>query len=158
VIIIISPYSKKLRSGVSPNPKDYPYWNELIKLILVKFPETKIIQVGIDGEEKLENTETKFNLPLKELKTLINECDIWISVDNFFHHLGSYMGKKGIVLFGQSDPKIFGNSNNINLLRDRKYLRENQFDFWENAKLIPKSFVSPENVLKVLEKFFIKNK
>ena len=44
-MIIISPYSKPLRNGLN-NPKNYPYWKELISLI-----NEEIIQVGVDGEE-----------------------------------------------------------------------------------------------------------
>jgi len=46
-MIIISPYSKKLMSGKN-NPKNYPYWKELIRLI-----KEPIVQVGIEGEDQL---------------------------------------------------------------------------------------------------------
>ena len=46
-MIIISPYSKALRSG-KRNPKNYPYWQELIELI-----KEPIVQIGIEGEEQL---------------------------------------------------------------------------------------------------------
>ena len=45
-MIIISPYAKKLHNE-KVNPKNYPYWKELIKLI-----DQPIIQIGIDGEEQ----------------------------------------------------------------------------------------------------------
>jgi hypothetical protein len=47
--IIIHPWSRKLRNG-NKNPKDYPYWKELVKE-LVK--EHELIQVGEEGEERL---------------------------------------------------------------------------------------------------------
>lgn len=151
-MIIISPWSRKLRNGVPNNPKDYPYWNELIESILKKYPKQNIVQVGVPGEKEFNKVTVMFGLPLDELKRLVKECDVWISVDNFFHHLASYIGKRGIVLFGQSDPLIFGDKNNINLLRDRSYLRPNHFDLWENAKFIPQAFVKPEKVLKEIKK------
>ena len=48
-MIIISPYSKKLENG-KMNPKNYPYWKELISLLLKS--ET-IIQVGTIDEKHL---------------------------------------------------------------------------------------------------------
>lgn len=142
-MIIVSPYSKKLRDGKN-NPKNYPWWPELISMI-----KEPIIQVGIESETQLVDDFRK-NLSLKELSDLILECRIWISVDSFFQHLAWDIGKPGIVLWGQSDPLIFGHSENTNLLKDRKYLREKQFWWWEQCDYIEDSFVKPEEVLKYL--------
>jgi len=151
-MIIISPYSRPLRNGVKPNPKEFPYWNELIDLILKEYPEQTIIQVGVNGEDKLNNTKIMFNQSLKNLINLLNICDVWISIDNFFHHLASTIGKKGIVIFGPSDPEIFGDKNNINLLKDRNFLREKQFEWYENTKYNKEVFISPETVMEVLRR------
>ena len=123
-MIIISPYSKALLSG-KQNPKNYPYWKELIEMI-----DEPIIQIGIEGETQLVPDFRK-NLPITELRKLIQECRTWISCDSFFQHLGWDEGKKGIVLWGVSDPLIYGHPENINLLADRKHLAENQFLWWE---------------------------
>jgi ADP-heptose:LPS heptosyltransferase len=142
-MILISPYSKKLRNGQN-NPKNYPWWSELISMI-----NEPIVQVGIDGETQLVEDFRK-NLSLKELSDLILECRTWISVDSFFQHLAWDIGKPGVVLWGQSDPLIFGHSENTNLLKDRKYLREKQFWWWEQCEYIEESFVKPEEVIKYL--------
>ena len=142
-MIIISPWSQKLRNG-NNNPKNYPYWKELIRLI-----DEPIIQVGVAGEEQLV-PDCKFGLKLDELKDLILECRTWISVDSFFQHYCWDIGKPGIVLFGQSDPLIFGHPENINLLKDRKYLRDKQFWMWEQCEYNNEAFVVPEEVIKCL--------
>ena len=65
MIIIISPYSRKLRNGKT-NPKNFPHWEKLVKLL--KEDGHTIIQVGVKGEKELQGVdEVKFNLPLKEL-------------------------------------------------------------------------------------------
>jgi hypothetical protein len=143
-MIIISPYSKQLRNGQN-NPKNYPWWPELISLI--KYDT--IVQVGIEGEKQLVEEFYK-NLSLKELEKLIKECRTWISVDSFFQHLAWDVGKSGIVLWGQSDPLIFGHPENINLLKDRKYLRKKQFWWWEQCEYNANAFVKPKEVLKHL--------
>jgi hypothetical protein len=56
-------------------------------------------------------------------------------------------------VFGQSDPNIFGHPENINLLKDRKYLREKQFWIWEQAEFIEEAFVTPDVVIDALKKF-----
>ncbi len=42
-MIIISPYTKALKSG-KPNPKDYPYWEEVLKGI-----NEPVVQTGLLG-------------------------------------------------------------------------------------------------------------
>ena len=143
-MIIISPYSKALLSG-KQNPKNYPYWKELIEMI-----DEPIIQVGIEGEQQLVPDFRK-NLPITELRKLIQECRTWVSCDSFFQHLGWDEGKKGIVLWGVSDPLIYGHPENINLLEDRKHLAENQFLWWEFVDHQNERFVKPKIVLEHLK-------
>jgi len=109
-----------------------------------------IIQVGIEGEQQLVPDFRK-NLPITELRKLIQECRTWISCDSFFQHLGWDEGKKGIVLWGVSDPLIYGHPENINLLEDRKYLAENQYIWWDATEHNPNRFVLPKEVIKYLK-------
>lgn len=144
-MIIIAPYAQKLRTG-KQNPKNYPYWEELIKLI-----DEPIVQVGVRGEKQLVD-DFRMNLPISELRKLIQECRTWIGVDSFFQHLAWDEGKKGIVLWGVSDPLIFGHPENINLLKDRSYLATNQFLWWELTEHKDERFVKPKEVLDHLSK------
>jgi len=142
-MIIIHPFARPLKDG-RPNPKNYPHWKELIQKI-----EEPIIQVGVDGEQQLVKDFRK-NLSLPELSALIKECRTWVGVDSFFQHLCWDLGKSGIVLWGQSDPLIFGHPENINLLKDRKYLRKDQFLIWDGVNNIPDSFVSTDEIISSL--------
>jgi ADP-heptose:LPS heptosyltransferase len=144
-MIIISPYSKALLSG-KQNPKNYPYWEELISLI-----KEPIIQVGIEGEKQLVEDFRK-NLRISELRELIQECKTWISCDSFFQHLGWDEGKQGIVLWSVSDPLIYGHPENINLLKGRSSLAENQFLWWEFVEHQNDRFVKPKKVIEHLNK------
>lgn len=153
--IIISPYSKKLRKlkASDPdktNPKNYPFW----KLVVAKL-KTKgyhVIQVGVAGEESIGATEVKLNLSLKELTELLMTCDTWASVDNFFNHFATYNGKRGVVVFGRSDPEIYGYAENINLLKDRSCLRMDQFGLWESDEFRRDVFVDSDVVVEAIEK------
>lgn len=145
-MIIISPYAQKLRNG-KINPKNYPYWQELVEQLYKN--KYEIVQVGVEGEEQLVPDFRK-NLPLSELAELVNECDTWISVDSFFQHFCWDLKKPGIVLWSQSNPEIFGHPENINLLKDKKYLRPNQFHIWEQCDYIKEAFVEPDQVVKHL--------
>jgi len=149
--IIISPFAKPLRNG-KENPKNYPFWEELI--LLLKKNEFYIIQIGVDKETKFDVDKVVFNASLKELEKITKECDLFLGIDNFFQHFCSMIGKKGIAIFGKSDPKIFGHDENIIIIKDEKYLRKNQFDTWENEKFDPNCFVKPLIVLNQIQTFF----
>ena len=143
-MIIIAPYAQKLRTD-KLNPKNYPYWKELIAQI-----DEPIIQVGVDGEEQLVEKFYK-DLPISELRQLIQTCRTWIGVDSFFQHLAWDENKKGIVLWGPSDPLIFGHPENINLLKSREHLVKNPFIWWEATEHDPNRFVLPKDVIKYLK-------
>jgi ADP-heptose:LPS heptosyltransferase len=139
-MIVIAPYAQKLRNG-KRNAKNYPYWKELIALI-----DEPIVQVGVTGEEQLVDDFRK-NLSMDELAAVVRECRTWISCDSFMQHFGWDLGKKGIVLWGPSDPKIFGHPENINLLKDRSYLVKDQFVWWEDTEHQDERFVKPEEIM-----------
>jgi hypothetical protein len=146
-MIIIAPYAQKLRTG-KENPKNYPYWKELV----YELQKTMhVVQVGVEGEDQLVPDFRK-NLPISELRKLLQECRTWISCDSFLQHLGWDEGKKGIVLWGPSDPLVFGHPENINLLKDRSHLVENQFIWWEATEHKNERFVEPKEVVEHLNK------
>ncbi len=143
-MIVIAPFAKKLLNG-KRNPKDYPFWEELIPML-----PKPIVQVGVEGEPRLVDDFRK-SLPLNALCNLIRECDTWISCDSFLQHFGWDLGKPGIVLWSVSDPNIFGHPENINLLKDRANLAPNQFLWWECYEHDPSKFVAPEVVVRAVE-------
>jgi ADP-heptose:LPS heptosyltransferase len=142
-MIIIHPYAKALKNG-KQNPKNYPYWKELIALI-----DEPIVQIGIEGEKQLVDDFRK-NLSIAELKELLQQCRTWVSVDSFLQHLAWSVGKPGVVLWSVSDPVIFGHAENTNLLKTRLYLAKNQFLWWDFVDYDPLKFVTPEEVYKTI--------
>ena len=118
--------------GNIQNAKSYPHWDKLCELL--KDHEIKKIE-GI--------------LPITQIVDLVNWCDKWVSIDSFVPHLCAYYDlKQGIVIWGKSDPEIFGHKHNINLLKDRKYLKPQQFQWWREEKFDPEVFISPEEIIK----------
>jgi len=147
--ILISPWSRKLING-KENAKNYPYWAELSE----KLQELGhyIIQIGLYNEKLIGANECKFDLSLIEIKELSKKCDLFISVDNFIPHLLTNFCN-GIVLWSVSDPQIFGYVQNINLLKDRNYLKQNQFTIWEEEEFNKDSHVNVYEVLKAVNSF-----
>jgi hypothetical protein len=156
-IVLFSPFSQKLRNG-NQNPKNFPYWQELITLLRQSGKVDEIWQLGVGNEYRFEGTTQKhFNKPFIEIVELANQSSVWLSVENFMPHLCNAYGvkTKGIVIFSKSDPVHYGYPQNLNLLKDRKYLRPDQFTIWEQCDFQEEAFVSAQvvfdEIMKILE-------
>lgn len=131
--------AKELSTG-EVNPKNYPFRDELYATFLGP----------VDSVKHYELKEITGPIPLQESKDLIDWADKIICIDSYLQHLAWYMGKQAIVLWGQSDPSIFGHPENINLLKNKKYLRERQYGLWTQTSYNKEAFVTPEIIIKTL--------
>ena len=134
----------------NPNAKNFNAWKELIDLLVKDGHE--LFQVGLTGEEALV-PNVHFDKSFEDIALLLKECDLFISVDNFFPHFANTQNRRGIVIWGQSDPLLFGYPTNINLLKSRKYLRLDQFNTWIAVPYSHKVFVHPMLVRNAVQKF-----
>jgi glycosyltransferase involved in cell wall biosynthesis len=143
-IVLVSPWSHKLPNG-EENPKNFPYWQELVPMI--KDAGCYVIQIGVAGEALIGADEVVFNASFDKLKELLDNADTFLSVDSFFPHFANYYGKHGVVIFSQSDPNLFGYPENLNILKSTDYLRKEQFWLWTQAKFNKEAFISSKEVL-----------
>lgn len=151
--IIISPWSAKPIS-VAESAKNYPYWTELVQ----KFQEIGLftVQIGVNNEKLIGTHEVLLNKSFKELDELIRKSDYWISVDNFLQHMVNATSKKpGIVLWGKSNPKHFGYEYNQNILKDKKYLRQQQFKWWHDEPFEAEVFYKPNELMQLLKDYLM---
>lgn len=139
-MILIHAFPAKIHDGL-PNAKTYPWWKDLIKLI----KGHDFIQIGLDGEEQLVEDFRK-NQKLKDIEKLIKQSYFWISIDSFLPHLAHHIKKPGVVIWGVSDPEIFGYRENLNLIKDRKFLRKNQFGIWNEQTYVESAFLTPAEI------------
>ena len=146
--ILYAPFAASAPSlAGQPSPKDYPKAKELAELLE---KENEVIQLAGNGDVQVAK-DVRRNLRHEQVCELIKWSDTGVCVDSYLQHAFWSVGKKAIVLFGISDPKIFGHPENVNLMVDRKFLRPNQFDLYYTSDYRPDAFVSPEEVLKELE-------
>lgn len=138
--IIISPYSVNLKEF--ENPKNYPHWRKLVGEL--RLQGHKVIQLGLGGDRQIGANNFLYQEKLRNISGLVRRFDLWMSVDNFLPHLcnAECPEKRGIVLFSQSDPDIFGYPQNINLLTDKSHLREHQWQLWTQTKPQPEAWDS----------------
>lgn len=149
-VIIISPWSRRLPEG-GESPKNYPHWATVARSLAASGRE--ILQISVSGEADVPGCHARRDdLPLRAIEALVRASETWISVDNFLHHLAWAAGKRGVAIFGPSDPEIFGHPKNVNLLKDRRFLRQRQFGLWSQEAPLPEAFVGPEQVVVAVER------
>lgn len=130
--LVISPFSRAENTA-----KNYPFLIDLIQRIKDN-TTLNIIQLGTKNEFKLRNSDIFYtDLSFNEIEELIKNCKVWLSIDNFLQHFINSLNfkKPGIVLWGKSDPEIFGYSQNINILKSKHYLRNDQFNIWHSEPI-----------------------
>lgn len=148
-MILIHAVGTRQKNG-DVNAKTYPYWPELLKLLRPRFGE--VTQVGIKGDQQLVKN-FKANLSIAELTELLQQSDLWVSIDSFLPHLAHHCAKPGVVLWGPSDPLIYGYPENLNLLKDRSLLRKDQFGIWDGYPFDPRAFVEAREAANQIEEY-----
>ncbi len=98
------------------NSKDWVAnrWEKLVKEI--KNMGLQVYQVGSSLDSKVSGCDEYFlGGDYRIGIALLEKSKCFVSVDTFLNHAGHAIGKRGVVLFGPSDPNIFGHESNINL-------------------------------------------
>ncbi len=149
--IVIHPYAAALPTGIY-NAKNYPYFPEVVKELKQRGHE--ITQIGV-GEPRIEGVDKYLNkFPLRLLKELVVKADVYIAVDSFLPHFAHIEcnQKRGVVLWGKSDHRIWGHPENENLFVDESHFRQWQFQDWHNEPHDPSAFVPPKQVIWAVER------
>lgn len=146
-MILIFPWSRNTSEG-KPSPKNYPHWDQVVSDLSTA--GHLVFQASCTGEAAVPGTKRLNDQPLDKIAELMKICETWISVDNFAHHMAWTLKEPGVVIFGMSDPAIFGHKENINVLKDGKYLRARQFGLWSQEPENKDAFVGPQGVLEAV--------
>lgn len=145
--LLYAPFAARAPSlGGKPSPKDYPHAQELAAKLQENY---EVIQVA--GNDDLQVvSDVRRNLTFDEVGKLISESDGGVCVDSYLQHHFWFTGRRAVVLFGISDPLIFGHPENLNLLRDRSFLRPQQFDLYYTNQYNTEAFVKPGEVMEAV--------
>ena len=145
--VIIAPYAKYRIDG-ERNAKDYPRWAEVLDLLSSDCEMTQVIH-GREGElRRSDGSEISYvrGLRIPEIERAVLKSDLFLCSDTYMQHMAHYVGRRGVVIFGPSDPGIFGYAENVNMFADRKYFRPFQFQTWRECDFNPDAFVTPRAV------------
>ena len=123
IIVLHTGHSFKFPYGKSPN---YEWWIELVNAL----PDANFIQVGTREESSPDKpsrivADYKINAPncfdlrdeisIRQVAYLIEKSDTFIAIDSITAHLSLHSRKRGIVLWGSSNPNTHGHDYNINM-------------------------------------------
>ena len=141
--IVFAPFAARMPNGTR-NAKNWPWFKELI----ASMPEDEFIQLGANGEDRIEGSSQFIQgFPLEKLEGVIREADTWLAVDTWLPHFCATLRlQSGVVIWGQSNPKIWGYPTNVNLIKSFDYLRPYQYAPWYDVPYNEEVFVGPEVV------------
>lgn len=152
--VLVAPFSKPIpvENGWGASPKDYPWWTDLISILnqtgLYEFHQLSIReQPRIAGMAQYHD-----NLPYGKIVELINDCDFFISIDTFLPHIAQLYKKRGFVIWGMGHPRFFGYMQNINILKDEKYVRPNDHTWgvWIDVKPQLECWHTPDIIANII--------
>tara|TARA_B100001750_G_C15456781_1_gene572037 strand:+ start:180 stop:1118 length:939 start_codon:yes stop_codon:yes gene_type:complete len=122
-IVLHTGHSYKFPYGKTP---DYGWWYELT----TKLPNVNFIQVGTKEQPSQDQPsrilpdfnlrannilDLRDKLNIRQVAYLIERTNTFVAIDSVVAHLSLHSNKKGIVLWGSSNPKTHGHEHNINL-------------------------------------------
>ncbi|MBF0563959.1 MAG: hypothetical protein HQK89_01820 [Nitrospirae bacterium] len=100
--IIIAPFSDSSRKAMHPQK-----WHNLVERL--KSVDVLIIQVGKIDELHIKNAYSLLGITTpRQLISLIKKCDIVITSDNFIMHAAHLVGIPAVVLWGPTEPFVYG--------------------------------------------------
>lgn len=103
-------------SALTTQNKDWSVdnWNELI----ASMPGYNFVQVGLKSEPELKQVvDLRGKLSFRESMLIIKHAKSYVGVDSACGHVTNAFNIPGVILFGPSQPGIWGHKNNINLYK-----------------------------------------
>lgn len=116
-------FTENLVRPISFNPssqcsKNQEWSIESWHLLIKSLPHVSFLQLGVASESLIEGAiDCRGKYSLREQLAILAHSSLYVGLDSFWGHACSALGIKGIILFGDSSPTIWGHSNNINIYK-----------------------------------------
>jgi len=96
---------------------DLTSWADLVKMLKIKFPEHKIIQLGGSVSRRIKGVDYCFvgSFSIEDTFKILAHSDLHIDGDSGLVHAAYTFGVKSVVMFGPTPAKFFGYPENINI-------------------------------------------
>lgn len=107
--ILISPGSDSPRKQMGVKN-----WENLVEAF--KTDETEVVQAGKKKERYVRGAYSLLGLTSpRQLISILNHFDLIVTVDNFIMHAAHLCGVPAVVLWGPTDPRVYGYAEQIHL-------------------------------------------
>jgi ADP-heptose:LPS heptosyltransferase len=107
-----------------PNPKNWPYWFELISLL---------VSAGHHIEQCGEEHDTRIcgsfihRISMETVIEDLNRYDLCLCVDTWLQHAAVAAGVPAVVIWTATNPEVFGNAANINVVAESPRFAKDQY-------------------------------
>lgn len=94
------------------------YYNELVQKLKCKYPNIKLIQIGADSKFSAISgidLDLRGKTTIGETKVLLKYAALHIDSEGGLVHLRNTLNGKSVVMFGPTNPDVFGYAENLNL-------------------------------------------
>lgn len=147
--------------------RDYPvdFAQKFIDLFVQKYPDIAVVPIRLQTEPMFNSCVALPPLGPRKLFPLVQMCETFVVIDSFIQHVSGALNKKGVVLFGGTDPKKLGYKHNTNLINeecgceclhchrpDSYFYDQTQGQLWECPHKIDCMRIKPERVLEEVSK------
>jgi len=151
-LCLIVPYSAVTAHGKISTYKDWEdeKWRALIRAL--KERGYQVNQLGVKGQETDLGTDQFLTTHILDAIALVKHASLVISVDTWAGHAAHAFGTKAIILFGSTNPALFGYPTNINICKgipdpNIQWLRN------ENVPNDKMRLISVEDVINAIEEY-----
>lgn len=113
-----NPIVMHISSKCSKNQEwDLDNWEKLVDGI----PEYDFIQIGLKNTDPyVKGAVDMRGTSIMEAIAIVKHSKAFVGVDSFVAHAANAVGTRGVVLFGPSNPEVWGHTNNINIYKGLK--------------------------------------
>jgi ADP-heptose:LPS heptosyltransferase len=117
-ILIIKEFESPICISPSSSSQNQEWEIEKWETLVKRNPKYTFIHIGTIQEPRINGTiDMRSRYFLRTYISMIKASLAYIGMDSFFNHVSSAVNTPGVILFGDSTPKIWGHYNNINIYK-----------------------------------------
>jgi hypothetical protein len=108
------PIDPNINSNLIARDLKFETAEEFVKLFKEKYPQTPVINFALPKEAEISGVvQMDFNARI--WSGLVRECATFLAIDSSLQHMSAFFEKKGVVMWGATNPLTFGWPHNMNL-------------------------------------------
>ncbi|HEX8460185.1 MAG TPA: glycosyltransferase family 9 protein [Segetibacter sp.] len=118
--LLMQPFTKPVLMHVHSRSSQNHHWQmDKWEALIDSLPGYSFIQVGNKDEELIKNAiDFRGKTSLREAMCMMKFAYSFVGIESSFAHISGVFDIPGVVLFGDTSPLYWGNSNNFNIYKN----------------------------------------